>query len=105
MKKSYRFTEENTFWNTALKPIYTDLNKEFPNMETVMNIGKDKDLREHITKGTGTSQWDIEEIRMALEAIFVLKFQKENPKEHDRIPVEEIRGELRDEFCKINMNY
>lgn len=103
-QKSYIFTQKNAFWEKTICDIYENLEQEYLNLQTAVSIIKNNTLRKHITKGTGTDTWNTEDVCMILEALFVTKFQKENPQEHERISIDEIRNELRDEFYK-NMHH
>lgn len=101
--KEYSFFEgPSAFWNHELSKIQKKIDIEFVNMETARKIKDETTLWEKLIPGTGAENFSVEEIRMALEAIFVLKFKRETPKDFERISVRELRRELQDEFVKTS---
>lgn len=69
-----------------------------PNLQQAMAIGVDEEFYDHLVSGTSAEGWHFTHIQMALEAIFVKRFCKEAPDKHDRIPLNEIKKELDEEF-------
>lgn len=103
MKKSYHFYEGSyAFWNHELMKIQKKIDIEFVNMQAACSIENQDMLWQKLVLGTGAEHFSKEEIRMALEAIFVTKFKKETPEDFERISLRELRRELQDEFVRTS---
>lgn len=101
--KEYRFTEgSGAFWNHELRKIQKTIDIEFVSIEKARRIKNESTLWQKLVPGTGAEHFSVEEIQMALEAIFVLKFKKETPEDFERISLCELRRELQDEFVKTS---
>jgi hypothetical protein len=98
MSQSYSFSSPGIDWDDLFFSCYKKIEWKMPNLQQSMTIGVDEEFYDYLVSGTSAKGWHFTHVQMALEAIFVKRFCKEIPGKHDRIPIEEIKNELNEEF-------